>query len=232
MRRERRGVGRGAETEGVHVGGEATRRPSEHRRSRGGGGGGRGEAMRWGVARGLFSNESGLGSAPMAIAAARVQRPIHGGLVSMLGPFLDTLIICTITGLVILLSGGLEQRSEELVGAALTAHAFQLEFGAAGAWVVGIGLTLFAFSTMIGWSYYGDRCAFFLFGQRAVLPYRIFYTVIAGCGTMVALPLVWNLSDIANLAMALPNLLSLLLLSGLAARLYKDHRTGADDGGA
>jgi AGCS family alanine or glycine:cation symporter len=182
-----------------------------------------GEAIRWGVARGLFSNEAGLGSSPMAHAAARTGEPVREGLVAMMEPFIDTLVICTMTGLVIVVTGAWQESSESMMGAALTAHAFSSSLGDAGAWVVGIGLTLFAFSTIIAWSYYGDRSAYFLFGERAVLPYRVCYTLLVVIGAAVPLQLVWNIADITNILMALPNLLGLILLAGLVKKLKDDY---------
>jgi AGCS family alanine or glycine:cation symporter len=182
-----------------------------------------GEAIRWGVARGLFSNEAGLGSSPMAHAAAKTNEPVREGLVAMMEPFIDTLVICTMTGLVIVVTGAYTVQQDDLVGAALTAHAFQSSIGVAGASVVGIGLSLFAFSTMIAWSYYGDRSARFLFGERAVQPYRLLFTFLVMIGAAVPLKLVWNLADVTNILMALPNLLSLALLAGLAQRLKNEY---------
>jgi len=182
-----------------------------------------GEAMRWGVARGLFSNEAGLGSSPMAHAAARTNEPVREGLVAMMEPFIDTLVICTMTGLVIVVTGAYLTDNEELVGAALTAHAFQSSLGVGGAAVVGVGLSLFAFSTIIAWSYYGDRSAHFLFGERAVRPYRVLYSFLVLVGAAVPLKLVWNIADVTNILMALPNLLSLALLAGLAQRLKNEY---------
>ncbi len=190
-----------------------------------------GEAIRWGVARGLFSNEAGLGSSPMAHAAARTNEPVREGLVAMMEPFIDTLVICSMTGLVIVVTGAYIDRPENLVGAALTAHAFSATLGDGGAWVVGFGLALFAFSTIIAWSYYGDRSARFLFGDAAVMPYRVIFTILVVFGAAVPLQLVWNIADSMNLLMALPNLLCLILLSGLAKRLsddyFKRHRKSA-----
>ena len=182
-----------------------------------------GEAIRWGVARGLFSNEAGLGSSPMAHAAARTNEPVREGLVAMMEPFIDTLVICTMTGLVIVVTGVFAEGDDSLVGAALTAHAFNSSLGDAGAWVVGGGLTLFAFSTIIAWSYYGDRSAYFLFGERAVMPYRVIYTLLVVLGAAVPLQLVWNIADITNILMALPNLLGLVLLAGLVKKLKDDY---------
>jgi AGCS family alanine or glycine:cation symporter len=182
-----------------------------------------GEAIRWGVARGLFSNEAGLGSSPMAHAAAKTNEPVREGLVAMMEPFIDTLVICTMTGLVIVVTGAYTLQQDDLVGAALTAHAFQSSIGVAGAGVVGIGLSLFAFSTIIAWSYYGDRSACFLFGERAVQPYRLLFTFLVMIGAAVPLELVWNLADVTNILMALPNLLSLALLAGLAQKLKNEY---------
>ena len=182
-----------------------------------------GEAIRWGVARGLFSNEAGLGSSPMAHAAARTNEPVREGLVAMMEPFIDTLVICTLTGLVIVVTGAWQESSDSLMGAALTAHAFSNTIGNAGAMVVGIGLTLFAYSTIIAWSYYGDRSAYYLFGEKAVLPYRVVYTLLVVVGAAVPLKLVWNVADVTNILMALPNLLGLILLAGLVKRLKNEY---------
>lgn len=183
-----------------------------------------GAAIQYGVARGVFSNEAGLGSAPMAHAAARTNEPVREGLVAMLGPFIDTIIICTMTALVIVISGAWgEARPEAYTGAALSAYAFEQSLGQFGAWVVGFGLMFFAFSTIIAWSYYGDRSAEFLFGKRAILPYRMVYTVLVVVGAWIPLNLVWNIADITNILMAVPNLISLLLLVGLVKKLSDDY---------
>ncbi len=188
------------------------------------GGGAIGAALQYGVARGVFSNESGLGSAPMAHAAARTTEPIREGLVAMIGPFVDTIVICSMTALVIIVMGAWgDARPESLHGAALSAYAFQQAIGTAGAWVVGFGLVFFAYSTVISWSYYGDRSAEYLFGERAVLPYRLVYTILVVVGAYVPLNLVWNFADIANIFMAAPNLISLILLAGLVKNLNDDY---------
>jgi len=188
------------------------------------GGGAIGAAIQYGVARGVFSNESGLGSAPMAHAAARTSEPVREGLVAMLGPFIDTLIICTMTALVIVIVGAWGgARPEDLTGAALSAYAFSQVLGDFGGWVVGFGLMFFAYSTIIAWSYYGDRSAEFLFGEKAVLPYRIIYIVLVVVGASVPLQLVWNFADIANIFMAAPNLISLVLLAGVVKKLSDDY---------
>ncbi len=188
------------------------------------GGGAIGAALQYGVARGVFSNESGLGSAPMAHAAARTTEPVREGLVAMIGPFIDTIVICTMTAIVIIVAGAWgDARPELLHGASLSAYAFKQTLGQAGAWVVGFGLMFFAYSTMIAWSYYGDRSAEYLFGERAVMPYRVIYTVLVVVGAYIPLRLVWNFADIANMLMAAPNLLSLILLAGLVKNLSKDY---------
>ena len=188
------------------------------------GGGAIGAAIQYGVARGVFSNEAGLGSAPMAHAAARTKEPVREGLVAMMGPFIDTIIICTMTALVIVIMGHWgDARPENLTGAALSAHSFQAALGPIGSWIVGFGLMFFAYSTIIAWSYYGDRSAEFLFGERAVLPYRIIYTVLVVVGAYIPLQLVWNFADIANILMAAPNLISLILLAGLVKTLSNEY---------
>ncbi|MCW9023902.1 MAG: sodium:alanine symporter family protein [Gammaproteobacteria bacterium] len=188
------------------------------------GGGAIGAAIQYGVARGVFSNEAGLGSAPMAHAAAKTDEPVREGLVAMLGPFVDTIIICTMTALVIVITGYWgEARPENLQGAALSAHAFSHVLGEAGGWIVGFGLVFFAYSTMIAWSYYGDRCANFLFGEKAILPYRIIFTMLVVIGATIPLKLVWNFADIANIFMVFPNLLSLILLAGMVKKMSDEY---------
>ena len=182
-----------------------------------------GEAIRWGVARGLFSNEAGLGSSPMAHAAAKTNQPVREGLVAMMEPFIDTLVICTMTGLAIVVTGAYLTAPEGVAGASLTAYAFSQSIGEGGAAVVGISLSLFAFSTIIAWSYYGDRSVKFLFGEKAVMPYRLIYTVLIVVGAVVPLQLVWNIADITNILMAIPNLVALVLLSVLVNRLRQNY---------
>lgn len=187
------------------------------------GGAALGEALRWGVARGIFSNEAGLGSASMAFSAMKVRNPAQGGLVNMLGPFIDTLVICTMTGLVIVVTGAWETAPEDAQGAALTAFAFTQTLGSAGNKIVAVGLALFAFSTMVSWSYYGDRSARYLFGERAVLPYRIAYVCAIVLGATVQLKLVWNIADVMNILMAVPNLIALFALSGVLVKLRREY---------
>ena len=182
-----------------------------------------GEAIRWGVARGLFSNEAGLGSSPMAHAAAATKEPVREGLVAMMEPFIDTLVICSMTGLAIVVTGAYASAPEGVEGASLTAYAFSTAVGESGAVVVGISLALFAFSTIIAWSYYGDRSARFLFGEKAVLPYRVIYTGLIVVGAVVPLKLVWNIADITNILMALPNLLALVLLVSVVKSMKQEY---------
>lgn len=182
-----------------------------------------GEAIRWGVARGLFSNEAGLGSSPMAHAAATTKEPVREGLVAMMEPFIDTLVVCSMTGLAIVVTGAYLTAPAGIEGASLTAYAFSKSIGGSGAVIVGISLSLFAFSTIIAWSYYGDRSAKFLFGEKAVMPYRVVYTALIVVGAIVPLKLVWNIADVTNILMALPNLLALVLLASLVKTMKEEY---------
>lgn len=166
-------------------------------------------AIRFGVARGVFSNEAGLGSAPIAHAAAQTDNPVKQGTIAMLGTFIDTLIICSVTGLVILLTG---QWTTGAGGAALTAASFGsvLPFGEA---VVAISLCIFAFTTLLGWSYYGERCVVYLLGEKALTPFRLLWLAAIPLGALAQLDFIWLLADTLNALMALPNLIALLLLS-------------------
>jgi AGCS family alanine or glycine:cation symporter len=173
-------------------------------------------AVRFGVARGIFSNESGLGSAGIAAAAAQTEEPVRQALVSMTQTFIDTIVICSMTGFCILATGAWES---DLNGAPLTQLAFRRGLpGEIGPWAVSISLSLFAFSTIIGWSYYGDRSIEYLFGSRVVPFYRMLYVAAAYAGAVYSLQFVWNLSDLLNGLMALPNLIGLILLSGIVVR--------------
>ncbi|HEM5928385.1 TPA: sodium:alanine symporter family protein [Streptococcus suis] len=169
------------------------------------------EAIQRGIARGVFSNESGLGSAPIAAAAAKSDNPVEQGLISMTGTFIDTLIICSLTGLSILVTG--QWTVEGLEGAPLTQAAFATVFGNAGSIALTISLVLFAFTTILGWSYYGERCIEFLFGTKAILPYRLVFVAMVALGGFLKLDLIWTIADIVNGLMALPNLIALLALS-------------------
>jgi AGCS family alanine or glycine:cation symporter len=222
-----------------------------------------------GVARGVFSNESGLGSAPMAYAATKTHEMARAGFVAMLGPFIDTLIVCTMTALVIITTGVWQVKSEDgrvlygpgakglpmkmmvgddycqvigtcesepepfldekgqpyllPTGASLTASAFEHSLAKPGCWIVSISLVFFAYSTMISWSYYGDRCFEYLFGPRAIMPYRYVYCFVVILGAVGALDLVWTIADILNALMAVPNLIALLALAGTVAVETKDY---------
>jgi AGCS family alanine or glycine:cation symporter len=166
-------------------------------------------AIRWGFARGIFSNEAGLGSAAIAHAAAKTDDPIQQGLVGMVGVFIDTLIVCTLTGLVIITSG---LWSGGLNGAALTSAAFANTLPWGGT-LVAVSLALFAFTTLLGWSYYGERAVEFLFGVKAIWPYRIIWVLAIPVGAVTSLDLVWNMADALNAMMAIPNLIALFILA-------------------
>ena len=167
-------------------------------------------AIQNGVARGVFSNESGLGSAPIAAAAAKTNEPVEQGLISMTGTFIDTLIICTLTGLTILVTG---VWSGDLNGVVLTQSAFSTVFSHFGPALLTIFLVLFAFTTILGWNYYGERCFEFLFGVRFIWLYRVVFVVMVLLGGFIELDMVWIIADIVNALMALPNLIALLVLS-------------------
>lgn len=169
------------------------------------------EAIQRGIARGVFSNESGLGSAPIAAAAAKSDNPVEQGLISMTGTFIDTLIICSLTGLSILVTD--QWTVEGLEGAPLTQAAFATVFGNTGSIALTISLVLFAFTTILGWSYYGERCIEFLFGTKSILPYRLLFVAMVALGGFLKLDLIWTIADIVNGLMALPNLIALLALS-------------------
>ncbi|MGO0106818.1 alanine/glycine:cation symporter family protein [Streptococcus suis] len=169
------------------------------------------QAIQRGIARGVFSNESGLGSAPIAAAAAKSDNPVEQGLISMTGTFIDTLIICTLTGLTILVTG--QWSIEGLAGAPLTQAAFSTVFGQPGVLALTISLVLFAYTTILGWSYYGERCIEFLFGTKSILPYRLAFIAMVALGGFLKLDLIWTIADIVNGLMALPNLIALLALS-------------------
>ncbi len=188
-------------------------------------------AIQFGVARGVFSNESGLGSAAIAHAAARTNNPVRQGTIAMLGTFIDTIIICTMTALVILTvqmpsvdgSAAMAVWTSGETGAPLSALAFShgLPVAGVGEWIVSLGLIFFAFTTIIAWSYYGERCAEFLFGVRIITPYRYAWVLLVGVGAVLKLDIAWAFASIMNALMALPNLIGLLLLSGLIFRLSR-----------
>lgn len=185
------------------------------------------QALTWGAKRAVFSNEAGLGSAPIAHAAAKTKEPVREGLVAMLEPFIDTVIICMMTALVISLTGVWETWENGSNGAAMTKAAFDAgmpeNFKWVGRYTVAIGLILFAISTAISWSYYGDRCITFLIGPKAVLPYRVAYVFALFLGANLDGGVVWQFADIANAAMAFWHIVGLIGLSGVVVTLYKDY---------
>ena len=186
-------------------------------------------AVRFGVARGCFSNEAGLGSAAISAAASTTDRPARQGYISMTGTFIDTIIICTLTGLTIVVSG---EWLNGLNGAALTNAAFKDAFPAFGGYMLMVGLVLFAFTTILGWNYYGERCMIYLVGTKGILPYRLIFIALVASGAFLKLEAIWVLADIVNGLMAIPNLIALLALSGVVVRetaKYFDHlKTGKD----
>tara|TARA_Y100001935_G_scaffold146676_1_gene121205 strand:- start:335 stop:1666 length:1332 start_codon:yes stop_codon:yes gene_type:complete len=171
-------------------------------------------ALRYGVARGVFSNEAGLGSSPIAHAAAKTNNPVKQGMISMLEPLIDTLIVCTITAFIILMSN---QWVGEINGAVLTVASFE-NLLANGKYIVIFGLILFSFSTIIGWSYYGEKCVEFLFGSGVIIYYRILWIVIIPVAASVELNLMWLIADIMNGLMSIPNLIALILLAPVIFR--------------
>ncbi|MDP1317750.1 sodium:alanine symporter family protein [Acinetobacter lwoffii] len=186
-------------------------------------GGAIGAAIRYGVARGVFSNEAGMGSAPIAAAAAKTDHPARQGLVSMTGTFIDTIIVCSITGIVLVM--GYIMAGNDFggqTGAVLTIGVFDKLLPGVGGWVVTFGIIFFAYSTILGWSYYGEKCATYLLGEKFVLPYRIIYIASVFIGCVATLDLVWLFADTFNGLMAVPNLIALLLLSGVIAKESKD----------
>ena len=169
-------------------------------------------AMQNGIARGVFSNESGLGSAPIAAAAAKTKWPAEQGLISMTGTFIDTIIICTMTGLALVLTGVWQG---DAAGAAMTTAAFASTYGSVGSQLLTISLILFAFTTILGWNYYGERAVIYLTGTKGVLPYRLIFIVLIASGAFLKLEAIWVLADIVNGLMAIPNLIALIALSGV-----------------
>jgi AGCS family alanine or glycine:cation symporter len=175
-------------------------------------GGALGAVIRWGVARGVFSNEAGLGSAPIAAAAAKTDYPARQALVSMTQVFIDTIIVCSITGITLVMG---DMYKGDLNGAELTTETFRSFLGDTGALIVTVGIILFAYSTVLGWSYYGEKCFSYLFGDNSIKFYRILFVLAVFAGTTVSLSVVWRLADIFNGLMAVPNLIGLLGLSGV-----------------
>ena len=183
-------------------------------------------AIRFGVSRGIFSNEAGLGSSPIAHAAAKTNNPVKQGSVSMLEPLIDTLLVCTITAFVILIG---DTWLTGVNGAALTTMAFNQGLPVIGKYIVALGLVLFAFSTIIGWSYYGEKCAEFLFGSSVSNLYRILWIIVIPIGATTELNLIWLIADIMNGLMALPNLIALILLSPIIFTTTKEYLRNNED---
>ena len=177
-------------------------------------------AIRYGVARGVFSNEAGLGSAAIAHATATTENPVAMGFIGMLGTFIDTIIVCSMTAFSILVTG--VWTAPDANGAALTSVAFNAVLPGAGSFLVTISLAFFAFSTILGWCVYGERCWVYLLGDRALKPFRIIFTIVAPIGALSQLDTVWTISDTFNALMAIPNLIGLLLLTPVVLKLVKE----------
>lgn len=175
--------------------------------------------VRYGVARGIFSNEAGLGTAGIAQAAGMSASPVRSGLIGMMGTFIDTIVVCSMTGLAIVVSGAWTTGT---TGAELTQIAFQSAMPAVGDEVVALSLAVFALTTIFGWSYYGERCWQFLVGPRAIVPYRILWTVAVFFGAVTQLDLAWTIADTLNALMAVPNLISLIALSPIVVQLTRE----------
>jgi len=178
------------------------------------------QTVRMGVARGIFSNESGLGSSPIAAAAAKTNNPVGQGLVSMTQTFIDTIVVCTFTGLVLLSSG---VWSDGDTGAGLSATAFESAVPLFGAKIVAVSLAFFAYSTLLGWSYYGEKAIQYIFNDKAIMPYRVLFTAVVFVGAIVKLDLVWTFADVTNGLMAFSNLVGLLGLSGVVVEETKKY---------
>lgn len=178
------------------------------------------QAISKGIARGIFSNESGLGSAPIAAAAAKTEWPAEQGLISMTGTFIDSIIICTLTGLTLIVTGVWHS---DIPAPLMTQSAFSSLFGNIGATVLSLCLVLFAFTTILGWNYYGERCIEFLFGVKGILPYRIVFIFMVALGGFLQLQLIWTIADIVNALMAFPNLIALIALNGVVVSETKKY---------
>ncbi|WP_425393739.1 alanine/glycine:cation symporter family protein [Aliagarivorans taiwanensis] len=176
-------------------------------------------AIRFGVARGVFSNEAGLGSAPIAHAAAKTNNPVEQGLVAMLGTFIDTIIVCSITGLAIVVSGAWDSGVN---GAPLTAMAFGSVLPGLGEPIVAIALAVFGFTTILGWSYYCEKCVQYLFGVKSIKVFRVIFILVVPVGTVASLDFIWLLADTMNAMMAIPNLIALALLSPVVFKLTRE----------
>jgi len=181
-------------------------------------------AMKRGVARGVFSNEAGLGSAPMAHASSSETNPVKQGLYGIFEVFIDTIVVCTLTALVVLQTGVADFGNKDLAGAQTTVLGFQSVYGdKIGSVILALGLLLFASSTILGWALYGVRCAEFLFGPKVIRPYEILFCIVVIIGSVTELPLVWDIADTLNGLMAIPNLIGLLALSPVVIKLGREY---------
>ena len=188
-------------------------------------------AMRFGVARGLFSNESGMGSAPLVASAAQTRNPVRQALVSATGTFWDTVVVCLMAGLVLvstIMKNPAINMADITDGGKLTTLAFS-QIPVLGPVILVVGIITFAWSTILGWSYYGERCAQYLWGKKAILPYKILFVAVVVVGPVLALDLVWTIADILNALMAIPNLIAVLLLSGVIAKETKYYLSHLDE---
>lgn len=187
-------------------------------------------AMRYGVARGLFSNESGMGSAPIAAAAAQTRNPVRQALVSSTGTFWDTVVVCLMTGLVLvstIMKNPAINANEITDGGVLTSLAFD-QISVIGPLILVVGIISFAFSTILGWAYYGERCVEYFAGKKGLIPYRVLYIAVAVIAPVVALDVVWDIADILNALMAIPNLIAVLLLSPVIVKETKKYLDDLD----
>lgn len=182
-------------------------------------------AIRFGVARGVFSNEAGLGTAPIAHATAKTNSPVRQGTIGMLGTFIDTIIVCTMTALVIILTG--TWQAEE-TGATMTSLAYESALPGFGSFIVAFGLIIFAFTTILGWSFYGERCAEYIFGVKVIFPYRLLWILAIPIGAIFPLEELWLIADVMNGLMAVPNLIALLLLSPIVFRITRSYFAGKE----
>ena len=188
-------------------------------------------AMRYGMARGLFSNESGMGSAPIVAAAAQTRNPVRQALVSATGTFWDTVVVCAMTGLVLVstIMKNPDINMDTIAnGGQLTTAAFS-QIPVLGPFILVVGIITFAWSTILGWSYYGERCAQYLWGKKSILPYKVIFVAITVLGPVLALDLVWTIANILNALMAIPNLIAVLLLSGVIAKETKYYLDNLDE---
>ena len=179
-------------------------------------------AIRFGVARGIFSNEAGLGTAPIAHATAKTDNPVRQGTIGMLGTFIDTIIVCSMTALVIIMTGALDSGQ---TGATLSTLAFDTGLPGFGKYVVVGGLLIFAYTTLLSWSFYGERCAEYIFGVKVITPYRVAWILVIFVGALAKeyLELLWVIADALNGLMAIPNLIALLILSPIIFKITKEY---------